>query len=217
MADHNAGSEDAVFVCNRRSGLGDHLCDGLGGKGEIVFCLGIAGRQNRAVVFQVGKPDIHIGGQGFYDFWSFIAAAVADHGNGKFRSGQIKGRGDGRQVVGRGDQVDVVGVLGLKAEKDGGQLPDRNLFAKTLVADDVVLAETAPQGASAEKDGSAAMDSADAGLLPVVKRRPGDLGLCSALAESLLLLAGKLCSVGAALAGAEPAVFVIIGKWGGTG
>ena len=41
------------------------------------------------------------------------------------------------------DQVDVVGTLGLKAEKDMAKLLTGHLLSKALLADLVILAEAA--------------------------------------------------------------------------
>jgi hypothetical protein len=143
------------------------------------------------------------------------------------RADQPEGGGYGGQVVGCGDQVDVVGPLVLKVKEDGRKPLDAYFFAKSLVADHMVLAEAAAQGASAEKYGPAAAASADAGFLPVVKGSSGYFNVCSALAESgigtgaggggpVRIVGRKARPVSMTLAGAQPAVFVIIGKRGGS-
>jgi len=82
-------------------------------------------------------------------------------------------------------QIDVVGALILETEKDFGQLRNGQLFPKPFMADGIILAETAPQGAAAEKDRAAAFRAADTGFLPVMQGGAGgsDGGSASAVSR----------------------------------
>ena len=76
-------------------------------------------------------------------------------------------------VVGGVDQVDVVGALADEIKKDLPQTGDRDGLAKIPVADLLVLAEHAPQGAAGKKDCTGAVCPRDRRLFPFVEGGSG--------------------------------------------
>lgn len=119
----------------------------------------------------------------------------------------VQGRKDPGQILGGSDQIDVMGALLLQAEEDIGQSAYAQLLSQIFLTDGMVLAETAAQGASAEKYGSTAPGSADAGLLPVVKPGPSGPHIDPAPA-----IAPGIVPVHMAPAGAEAAVCQAVGR-----
>ena len=126
----------------------------------------------RILVFEIRKPDIHIIFQCVDRFDSFISAAVIDHRNPKLVPDEFKSIYNQGKVLGGSDQVYVVGLLILKTEKNICQCLDRQLFPCRTLADEMILAKAAAQGASAEKYGSASMDSADTWFFPMMQGSP---------------------------------------------
>ena len=93
-----------------------------------------------------------------------------------------------------------MGALLLQTEENFGQMFYRDLLAKTLGADGVILAETTLEGAAREKHGAAAPGAADAGFFPVVQCGPGSHYTGRSLAETSLNAAVNAAHAGAKLA-----------------
>ena len=77
-----------------------------------------------------------------------------------------------------------MGALLLQIEENFGQMFYRDLFAQSLGADGVILAETTLEGAAREKHGAAAPGAADAGLFPEVQGRAGGFQGAARAAEA---------------------------------
>ena len=132
----------------RDTGLGEHLLKGLLCHGKIVCRSGIAGGEGRIHVFEVRQIDIHISPKPPKGIDPFIAAAVQNDGNGEAVPDPVQGMEDIGQPVGGGHQIDVLRPFSLQPEKDIGKGIVGDLPAKAAVADLMILAEDAAQGAA---------------------------------------------------------------------
>ena len=170
--DHPA-AQHPVGAVDREARLVHHGLDGLLCHRKVVGGGAHLGREGGGDVFQVGQPDVDEALPAPDAVRRLVAAGVAD--DGQVQPG-VPGQGQGGDDPGlplpRGDQIDVVGPLCLQVQKDLGQPLHRDLLAKTLGADGVVLAVAALEGAPREKDGAAAPGAADAGLFPEMQGGP---------------------------------------------
>ena len=96
-----------------------------------------------------------------------------------------------------------MGSLCLQFEEDISQTFCSDGNAEALTADLIILAETASESAAGEEYGTAAVNSADAGLLPEVKSGSGGHRLRRAVA-----VAPGGVAVDSAASGTEMTVFV---------
>ena len=146
-----------IFFKHRRACLVDHGGDGFPGIFKVIGRSGLLQGNLRAEIFEIGKKNIYITIQGPDRFRTLIAAAVVDDRDQELLPDQIESAHNGRKILGCSNQVNIMGAVVLKAEKDISQLPDGELLSEIFTADPVVLAETASQGTAAEKYGSAAI------------------------------------------------------------
>ena len=136
-------------------------------------------------------------------FGRFIAGAVDDEGDlQSLHAASFHGLRDEGDVVVRGDEVNVIRALRLQLEEDLREALEAHALPDLLVAQLIVLAEHALQGAAGEEHRAAAFLAGDARLLPEVERRPRDVELGADAADALL----PRISVHAALSRAEPTV-----------
>ena len=180
--------------------LRHHSLDGGPGLGEVVRRRGKLGGEGRGDVLQIGQPDVDRAAPRLHALHRLVAAGVADDGQTQpLGPGNVQRRDDPGPPLAGGDEVDVVGALLLQIEENFGQMLYRDLFAQSLGADGVILAETTLEGAAREKHGAAASGAADAGLFPEVQGRAGGFQGAARPAEACLP-GGTVC---AAAAGAE--------------
>src|SRR5699024_11313621 len=97
-----------------------------------------------------------------------VAAAVVDDWNVQLRAHPVQDRQDGGKELGGGDEVDVSGTFVLQLKKDFSQPVRGEDLSHLPLADGIVLAVAAFQGAAGEEDSAASAFPADTGLLPEV-------------------------------------------------
>ncbi|EFB75755.1 hypothetical protein SUBVAR_05530 [Subdoligranulum variabile DSM 15176] len=192
------------MVIHRCAGLLQHLAQGALRHGRVFPGGGKALRQIGICVFEVGQPDIHIPGQGFYGGNGFIAAGIiGDRQRQTVRTGQIQGMSYLGQILRSSYKIDVAGPFALQPQKDLCQVLHGDGFADTFLADGIILAITAAKRAAAEKHSAAAADifwgTAQAGLFPVMQG--GTSHQQAVIGAAITGLTG--CAVGTAGAGAE--------------
>ncbi len=84
----------------------------------------------------------------------------------------VKGSENPGQVLCGSHQADIMGAFLLEPEEDIRQLARGQFFSEIFLADCVVLAKTAAQGATGKKHGAASPLPADARFFPMVQRCP---------------------------------------------
>ena len=178
VAHNHAFLQVAVGIVHWGTGLQQHLADGGVRHLWVILRGGKLFRQGRAGIFVIRQPDVHIPGQSLYGFHGFVPAGVIGHRQGQpIAAGGIQRLRHPRQPLRCGDKVQVFGAFLLQFHKNFSQALRRQRLAKALLADLVILAVAALQGAAGKKYRAAAGRgvgvSAQAGLLPMVQGGAG--------------------------------------------
>ena len=169
MPDDGAPLQQAVLH-HAGPRLPHHLPDGGRCYLRVVRRPGVALRELRRQVLEVGEVDVHLALQSPQGLHPVIAPGVPHH---RHRERLFQQPGDHMGVVGGVDEVDVVCALADELQADLPQPLHRYRFSEVLVADAVVLAEDTVQTAPGEKDGAGAIGAGDGRLLPHVEGGPG--------------------------------------------
>ena len=122
-------------------------------------------------ILQIRQVDLHLSLQLPEGLHLFVTSAIVHH---RHRQLRFQGCQDGRQEMGRSHQVDIVGPLANQFPIDPAQVSSRHFPTLSIPADFAVLAEHALKCAAGKEHGAAAArGTADAGLFPLMERRPG--------------------------------------------
>ena len=183
VPDDHPPLQDALLVQDVGARLTDHLLDGSPGDLGIVRrprpALGIPG----IGIFIVRQIDVNGSLQRPEGLHPVIAPAVPNHGDGQ-RLGE--GLRHHVSIVGGIDQINVMGPGVNQRPKDLPQPFHRDLPAKVPLADGLILAKDAPQGASGKKHRARAPGPGEGRFLPEVQRRPGHEHLARSSANPAL-------------------------------
>ena len=203
VADDDALLHHAAFVEDRLRALAHHLGEAFLRAFRVVSGTGILLCLRAVHVLEVVEVDVREAVQAADQLGRFIAGAVDDEGDlQSLHATPLHGLRDERDVVVRGHEVDVVRALRLQLEEDLRESLEADALSDLLVAQLIVLAEHALQGAAGEEHRAAAFLAGDARLLPVVECRPRDVELGADAADALL----PRVPVHTALARTQPAV-----------
>ena len=155
------------FACAAR-----HECHGARGVFEIV-CLPCVPRRNLGrIIFHIRKIDVDVFVQRLQYFNFFVRMGIVDDGN--FRSVFLESLQKLRNVVGGGHEIDVFGAHVFQFAENADKGVCVAGFTRVGAGDFVILAEHAPQGASAEKDGARTFFSGNTRFLERVQTVFGD-------------------------------------------
>ena len=203
VADDDAFLHHAAFVEDGLRALAHHLGEAFLRAFRVVPGAGVLLCLRAVHVLEVVEVDVREAVEAADQFARFIAGAVDDEGDlQSLHAASFHGPRDERDVVVRGHEVDVVRALRFQLEEDLRESLEADAFPDLLVAQLIVLAEYALQGAAGEEHRATAFLSGDARLLPKVERRPRDVELGADAADALL----PRVPVHAALPRTEPAV-----------
>ena len=202
MADNNPFLHHSFPVEHRRSHLPKHPVKGFFCLFRIIRCLGIPGRQGAVHIFEIRQVNIHEPLHPPQGFFALVTAAVVDHR--KLQTlihGSLQRFGDPRRIMGRRHQINIMGALLLKLQKNLCQPFPGDPSSGIRPGDGRILAVNAPERTSAEKHGSGTSLSGNTGFLPEMQRRPRRIQFCRNLAEAGL----SMFPVRPAVSRAEPA------------
>ena len=170
MTDNNAFLQDALPIQLIGAGLADHLPDGGLGHLRVIRRPGVFLRPFPVGVFEVRQIDVDFPLQGSQGLHLVIPPAVPDH---RHRQGLLQRLGHCVGVVGGVHQVNVVGPGVDQLEENFPQAGEGDFFSEVLLADAVVLAENAAQGAAGKEHGARPPGAGEGRFLPLVESRPG--------------------------------------------
>ena len=203
VADDDALLHHAAFVEDGLRALAHHLGEAFLRTFRVVSGAGVLLCLRAVHVLEVVEVYVREAVQAADQLSRFIAGAVDDEGDlQSLHAASFHGLRDEGDVVVRGHEVDVVRALRLQLEEDLRESLEADALSDLLVAQLIVLAEHALQGAAGEEHRAAAFLTGDARLLPVVKCRPRDIDLGADAADALL----PRIPVHTALSRTEPAV-----------
>ena len=204
VTDDHALLHHAAFVEDGLRALAHHLGEAFLRAFRVVPGAGVLLCLRAVHVLEVVEVDVREAVQAADQLGRFIAGAVDDEGDlQSLHATPLHGLRDEGDVVVRGNEVDVVRALRLQLEEDLRESLEADALSDLLVAQLIILAEHALQGATGEEHRAAAFLAGDARFLPVVECRPRDIELGADAADALL----PRVPVHAALARTEPAAF----------
>ena len=190
MAHHHAGDEAllaAELVIARGANDLYHGLKRREGHLGVVGSMGVASRQRRIGVLEVGEVGVHEADVAAHRLHGLVAARVPQHRQRHaLLARQGNRRADLRREVRRRHAVDVQRPGRLKLAHDGGQALDSDCPGRLAQSDRGVLAINTTQRAAGEEDGAAAVLAGDRRLLPEVQRRPGHEHLARSSANPAL-------------------------------
>ena len=203
VADDDAFLHHPAIVEDGFRALADHLGEAFLRAFRVVAGAGVLLCLHAVHVLEVVEVDVREAVEAADQLGRFVAGAVDDEGDlQSLHAASFHGLRDEGDVVVRGHEVDVVRALRLQLEEDLRESLEADALSDLLVAQLIILAEHALQGAAGEEHCTATFFSGDARLLPEVERRPRDVELGTDAADALL----PRVPVHAALSRTEPAV-----------
>ena len=149
-----------------------HEFHGARGVFKIVCLTRVPRRNLGRIVFHIRKIDVDILVQSLQYFDFFVGVGIVD--DGYFRSVFLESLQKLRNVVGGRNEIDVFGAHIFQFAENADKRARVAGFSRVGAGDFVVLAEHAPQGASAEKDGTRTFFPGDARFLKRVQTVFGD-------------------------------------------